>query len=152
MVTRRVSDRPRRVCPQCGYIHFTEPKVGVGMVVLDNAHRLLLVRRAVAPEKNKWALPAGYLDHGEDPAATAVREVWEETSLTVRVTGLIDVYYNPPRQGGASIFILYRGEFVRGEVVAADDAADAGFFLLHQLPELAFESTRDAVKRLFTEL
>lgn len=149
MVTRRVADRPRRVCPDCGYIHFTEPKVGVGVLVQDAGGRLLLVQRGAPPERGKWALPAGYLDHGEEPAVTATREVLEETGLAVRVTGLIDVYHNPPEQGGASIFILYRAEVIGGELAAADDASDAGFFVLDDLPELAFESTRDAVRRLF---
>ncbi len=148
MVTRQVSDRPRRVCPGCGYIHFTEPKVGVGVMVQDASGRLLLVKRAVPPEKGKWALPAGYLDQGEDPAATAVREAWEETCLSVRVTGLIDVYHNAASQGGASIFILYRAEWLSGQVAAADDASDAGFFDLNKLPDLAFCSTRSAVERL----
>ena len=147
LTTRKVGGKPRRVCPACGFIHFIEPKVGVGVMVVED-DRLLLVQRAMPPEQGKWSLPAGYLDHGEDPAATAVREALEETNLVVEITALVDVFHNPPGQGGASIFILYRARRRGGELRAGDDASDVRFFALDELPELAFKSTADAVRRL----
>jgi len=48
-------------------VHHRDPKVGVGVVVHDEAGRLLLVRRAVDPGRGRWALPAGFVDAGEDP-------------------------------------------------------------------------------------
>lgn len=146
--TRQVGDRPRRACPDCDFIYFTDPKVGVG-VLITQGHRLLLVRRTMEPERGKWSIPAGFLDRGEDPREVAVREVFEETNLRVAVEELLDVYYNPPTgQGGASVFILYRGRLLGGELRAGDDADDAGFFEPSDLPELAFASTRDAIARL----
>jgi ADP-ribose pyrophosphatase YjhB (NUDIX family) len=100
------------------------------------------------PEIGKWSIPAGYLDHGEDPRETAVRETLEETNLHVKISGLLDVYYNPPEEGGASIFILYHAQLLGGQLQAGDDADDARFFSLDQLPELAFASTRDAIRLL----
>ncbi|MEW5989639.1 MAG: NUDIX domain-containing protein [Chloroflexota bacterium] len=149
MQTEKVGDKLRRVCPQCRFIHFTDPKVGVGVLVQEGG-RILLVRRTMNPEKGKWSLPAGFLDYGEDPKETAVREVLEETNLVVEITGLVDVYFNPPAAGqsGASIFILYSGRLVGGELQAGDDADAAGFFGPADLPELAFASTHDAVRRL----
>ena len=38
-----------------------------------------------------WTLPGGGIDHGEDPAAAAVREVHEETGLPVVLRGMLDV-------------------------------------------------------------
>jgi len=142
-----VDDRPRRVCPACGYVHFTDPKVGVGVLVVEG-DRVLLVRRGVAPERGKWGLPAGFLDQGEDPRATAAREALEEVGLTVAVEELLDVFHNPPGRGGASIFILYRARRLAGEPTPGDDADDARFFALDALPELAFASTRAAIDRL----
>ena len=147
LATRRVDGRPRRACPACGYVYFTDPKVGVGVLVVE-AGRVLLVRRAVEPERGKWGLPAGFLDQGEEPGATATREALEETGLTVAIEGLLDVFYNPPGRGGASIFILYRARRVAGEPVAGDDADEARFFPLNALPDLAFASTRAAIARL----
>lgn len=149
MRAARVMDKPRRVCPSCRYVYFTDPKVGVGVAVVEGG-KLLLVRRAMNPERGKWSLPAGYLDQGEDPAVTAAREALEETGLVVEIETILDVFFNPPGGGGASIFVLYRARLVGGELRAGDDADDAGFFALDQLPELAFASTRAAVARLLS--
>jgi ADP-ribose pyrophosphatase YjhB (NUDIX family) len=147
MVTREVGGKPRRVCPECRHVHFVEPRVGVGVCVVE-AGRILLVQRAFSPEKGKWSLPAGYLDHGEDPERHAVVEVREETGLEVRVTSLMGVFHNPPEQGGATVFILYRGQRLGGDLVPGDDARAAMFFARDALPELAFASTRHAVSLL----
>lgn len=149
LITRQVGDKPRRACPACDFIHFTDPKVGVGVFVVQDG-KVLLVRRRMEPERGKWSIPAGFLDYGEDPRVTAVREAQEETGLTVTIEELVDVYHNPPGQGGASIFILYRAQVVDGRLQAGDDADAAGFFELADLPELAFASTRDAIQLLQT--
>lgn len=122
-------------------------------MVLDDEGKILLVKRAMTPEKGKWSIPAGFLDHAEDPISTAEREVLEETNLRVVIAGLVDVYYNAEAltQGGASIFILYRARLVGGDPKAGDDADEADFFGSGELPELAFTSTRDAVRRWLAE-
>ncbi len=140
-------DKPRRRCPACGFIYFTDPKVGVGVLLVEDG-RVLLVRRGVEPEKGKWSIPAGYVDHGEDPQETAAREVLEETGLIVTIDGLLDVYHNPPDQGGASIFILYAATLIGGEMQAGDDADQVDFFKTFDLPELAFANTRLALGHL----
>ncbi len=150
LITKVVGDKPRRVCPDCGYVHYTDPKVGVGVFVVED-DKLLLVQRSVPPQKGKWSVPAGFLDRGEDPKETAVREALEETNLHVAIEELIDVYFNPNAAGpGANIFILYRARLLGGDLQAGDDAAQAGFFCLHDLPEIAFASARDAIQRLRT--
>ena len=74
-----------------------------------------------------------------------------DRGLTVVIEGLLDVFYNPPGRGGASIFILYRARRVAGEPTAGDDADEARFFPLDALPDLAFASTRAAIARLREE-
>lgn len=142
-----LTDDPRPVarCSACGRRHHLDPKVGVGAVVRDDDGRLLLVQRAVTPGKGLWALPAGYVDAGEDPRAAAAREVREETGLEVECGAVLDVYDGG---GGASFFLAFAATRTGGTLAAADDALDARFFPLDALPELAFESTRDAVRRL----
>ena len=147
MITREFGGKPRRACPQCKFIHFVEPKVGVGVAVLE-AGRILLVQRGFAPEKGKWSLPAGYLDHGDDPQQQAILEAYEETNLQVALSGLAGVFHNPPQQGGASVFILYWAQRTGGELRAGDDAVAADFFALDVLPEIAFASTRHIIELL----
>jgi ADP-ribose pyrophosphatase YjhB (NUDIX family) len=150
MESRQVGDRLRRACTACSFVHFTDPKVGVGVLVVQEG-KLLLVKRVMAPEIGKWSIPAGYLDAGEDPRETAVREILEETNLEIEIGDLVDVYFNRDvaTQGGASIFILYRANLVRGELRAGDDAEAARFFGPDELPELAFTSTLDIVRSMW---
>lgn len=138
------------VCTSCGRTHHRDPKVGVGVVVVQD-DRLLLVRRGVDPGKGLWALPAGYVDAGEDPREAAAREAQEETGLEVAVGAVLDVYPSAAvtdgGHGGASFFLAFLATVVGGELAAADDALDAGFFGADDLPSLAFPSTQDAVRR-----
>ena len=145
METRQVADKPRRVCPGCGFIHFTDPKVAVGVFVQSEG-KILLVRRTMQPQIGKWSIPAGFVDQGEDPQETAVREALEETNLHVAIEALMDVFYNPPGQGGASIFIMYQARLLGGTLKAGDDADAAAFFAPNELPEIAFASTRIAIQ------
>jgi 8-oxo-dGTP diphosphatase len=138
--------RPHAACSRCGREHWADPKVGVGAVVHDDAGRLLLVRRAVEPGLGLWALPAGYVDAGDDPRDAAAREVLEETGLVVQVGVVVDVY--PGADGGASFFLAFRAEVLGGELRAGDDASEAGFFPADQLPSLAFASTEAAARAL----
>jgi len=138
-------DRGVARCTACGRRHHLDPKVGVGALVRDAAGRLLLVRRAIPPGKGLWALPAGYVDADEDPRQAAAREVREETGLEVVCEAVVDVY---PGGGGASFFLAFEARLTGGELTAGDDALDAAFFALDDLPEMAFASTVDAVRRL----
>jgi 8-oxo-dGTP diphosphatase len=150
-VPREIEQKRRLACPACGRIVFSDPKVAV-VALVTRARRLLLVQRRYAPAEGRWVLPGGFLDAGEDPRDVARREVHEETGLLIEVGGLIEVIRNPVEEGGASLVILYRGHADHGEPRAADDAADAGFFALDDLPALAFRSTERAIALLDGEI
>lgn len=131
----------RRACSRCGYVHFEDPKVAA-VVFVEQACRVLLVRRAADPERGKWALPAGYIDYGEHPAAAAAREVREETGLVVEITSLLDVQ-GGAAELGASIVIIYAARVLSGTAQPLDDADAVGWFGRDDtLPEIAFASTR----------
>jgi 8-oxo-dGTP diphosphatase len=127
----------RRVCPDCGYIHFANPKVAV-VTFITRDREVLLVKRGVDPERGKWALPGGFVDLGEDPALAAVRETEEETGLTVEITRLLDVTFPP----NGVIVISYAARVIGGTLCAADDVEACGWFQPGELPDLAFDSTR----------
>ena len=70
------------------------PYLGVGTmvtVVRADGHVLLMRRR----EDGHWAFPGGFSDLGENVAQTAIREVREETGLTIVPERIIGVYSSP---------------------------------------------------------
>lgn len=60
--------------------------------IRDDAGRLLLIHKV---DNDLWALPGGGMEIGESIAEAAVREVAEETGLTVEVTGVVGIYTDP---------------------------------------------------------
>lgn len=134
--------RPREVCRYCGFIHFNEPKVAVGALIID-ADRVLLVRRAAIPRIGFWAVPAGYMDGDELPEEALVREVAEETGLEVMVRGLQDIVPLAGWGEQRGILLLYLAEPVSGRLAARDDVSEARWFEPWEIPwnDLAFEST-----------
>jgi 8-oxo-dGTP diphosphatase len=66
------------------------PIIGVGAVVIDSG-KVLLVRRGQEPLKGEWSLPGGALELGETLQQGVVREVLEETGLTVVPGGIVEV-------------------------------------------------------------
>ncbi len=66
------------------------PIIGVGAVVIDGS-KVLLVRRGQEPLKGEWSLPGGALELGETLQQGVVREVLEESGLTVVPAGMVEV-------------------------------------------------------------
>lgn len=133
--------KTRPVCPDCGWVHFADPKVAAAVLIKLDEH-VLLVRRINEPERGLWSLPAGFVDAGEDPARAAERECLEETGLSVHVTGIIDIISGLEHPRGADIIIVYHAELEGGFLKAQDDADKAEWFLTSDLPPLAFEATK----------
>jgi ADP-ribose pyrophosphatase YjhB (NUDIX family) len=145
-VTREAFGRARRACPACGQIVFRDHKVAAGVLV-EHEGRVLLVRRRGNPRRGTWTLPAGFVEFGEDPAATAVRECQEETGLVVEITGLLDVIAGREHDRGADIVIVYLARLAAGDLKAGDDVDSAEFFSPDELPALAFRATELALER-----
>jgi ADP-ribose pyrophosphatase YjhB (NUDIX family) len=108
----------------------------VGAVVHDPTGRLLVVRRANEPGAGLWSLPGGRVESGEDDAAAVVREVAEETSLTVDVGPLVGEVRRPG-VGSETYVIRDYACTPRGTAaVAGDDASDVRWVTLAELDRL----------------
>jgi 8-oxo-dGTP pyrophosphatase MutT (NUDIX family) len=121
---------------------------GVTAVVFDDAGRLLLGQRS---DNGHWALIAGVMDPGEQPAETVVREVYEETAVHVVPERITSVLTQPPYtypNGDQTEFvdITFRCRVIGGEARVNDDESLAvGWFELDDLPPIQ-ELTRQQIE------
>ncbi len=136
-------DRARLVCPDCGFIHYENPKMIVGAVVrLDD--RVLLCRRAIAPRLGYWTLPAGYLELNESPDAGAKREAWEEAYAKIEISSLLAVY-DIPRL--SQVQLIYRARLVDEAVKPGIESQAVALFKWDEIPwsEIAFPTVHWAL-------
>lgn len=75
-----------RLAADLGYV---TSKVGADAAIFDADERILLVRRS---DDHSWGLVSGWVDSGEDPAETIVREVREEVGLDATIEALVNVF------------------------------------------------------------
>lgn len=137
------------MCPECGKIAFRSPSIGVAVLLRDRDGRVLLIKRGPGSTRpGTWAVPAGFLDYGEDVREGAARELLEETGLTAEVGEPIFVASNWHDPAKLSVGIWFEGTLTGGTPEAGDDAVDVAWFELDALPELAFETDRELLDRL----
>jgi 8-oxo-dGTP diphosphatase len=122
---------------------------GVGQ---DFLRSVLLIKRGGHPYKGKWALPGGFVDANEWPIQTAKRELKEETGVTFDADKFREVGYfaGPQRDPRMRIIsFAFAVEIDRMTQTLCeegalgfgpkDDAVEAEFFSMYNLPELAFD-------------
>lgn len=116
-------------------------RAGVGVVIRGQGDTMLLEKRR---DCGWWGLPGGRVEPGESLVEAAVREVREETGLTVEVTHLIGVYSNPdgrivtyPDNGDVVqlIDVVVGARVLSGHVICSEESEELRFFAPSQLPE-----------------
>ncbi|MEO2072649.1 MAG: NUDIX hydrolase [Zunongwangia sp.] len=108
---------------------------------IEDKFKIVLVKRKNDPFKDLWALPGGFVEQDEELAEAAKRELQEETGLIVEKNEQIGTFGKPGRDPrGRTISIVYLS-LIHGEeqLHADDDAAEAEWFEIDNLPELAFD-------------
>lgn len=122
-------------------------------MILRRDHQVLLVKRKFEPRQGTWSLPAGFLELGEAPEQCAVREAKEETNLDIEVGSLYGVFPAMDDPRSQVVLIVYRCNIIGSNVHPGDDAVDAQFFQLDELPpEISFTSHRKVLSALRKEM
>lgn len=143
----KANEPSRLVCSTCDYIFYLDPKV-VACAILENEGKILLLKRAINPQKGKWVMPGGYVDRGEEVHAAAIRETEEECGLKIRLQDLVGVYSYP---GRLAVVVVYEAQYISGSLIQGDESLEASWFSPGRIPwdDLAFQSTKDALKDYF---
>lgn len=143
---------------------YPRPSVTVDIcifTVVEEHLKILLIKRGGHPHKGKWALPGGFVDvgdavknQGEDLEAAAHRELEEETHLPRGSCYLEQLYTfgkagRDPRTRVISVayYALVRPDLVH-LVSAGDDASEAAWFNVDEVPEFAFDHEEIFTKAL----
>jgi ADP-ribose pyrophosphatase YjhB (NUDIX family) len=136
-------ERERLVCTACGYIHYDNPKIVVG-VVATWQDKVLMCRRGIPPRHGYWTLPAGYMEVHETTAAGAAREAYEEARAHVEIGPLLAVYEVPRI---SQVHLFYCGRLKTPEIEPGPESLEARLFAWADIPfaEIAFPTTRWAL-------
>jgi ADP-ribose pyrophosphatase YjhB (NUDIX family) len=139
-------DRPRLVCPECGYIQYINPKVVGGTLPVED-NRVWLLRRGIEPRLGYWTYPAGYQEADESTEQAAIRETQEEIGCSVEIDRLLGVYSRPTAQ---VVVIVYLAHFAANGSVPCltTEALEVRSFGRDEIPwpDLAFPSTEQALR------
>ena len=105
-------DRNRLSCPSCGLISYVNPRLVVTTIPVDDAGRVVLLRRGIEPGRGWWAQPGGFLEVDETVTEAAVRETLEETGLVVEPGEIVGLY---TRLEAAVVVVAFEARIVGGE-------------------------------------
>lgn len=115
------------------------------VVVVDDDGQILLHRRT---DNGKWALPGGVMELGESIAGCALREVLEETGLTVELLGIVGIYSDPGHvfayddgEVRQEFSICFRAKPTGGTITASDESHEVRYFPPADIDELPMVSS-----------
>tara|TARA_B100000579_G_scaffold173187_1_gene141162 strand:+ start:190 stop:714 length:525 start_codon:yes stop_codon:yes gene_type:complete len=138
-------NRNREVCIKCGYIHYENPKIVVGVLPILNDN-ILLCKRDINPGLGKWTVPSGFMELNESLEEGALRESKEEANLDIKILKLYCTY-SLPRVG--QVYFLYLGKILNDDYAAMDETSEVKLFKYDKIPKdlIAFSSVSFFLER-----
>ena len=139
-------------CSWLGYQYPSLPVVGVGALVFRGG-RILLVKRGNEPKAGQWSIPGGVVRLGESILDAAVRELEEETGVSGRPVGVVNVDEVVIRDGDKVkyhyLLVTVLVEYLGGEPRPMSDAVDAGFYTIREALKM---NLTDSVRGLLEKI
>lgn len=141
-------DRPRYLCDACGSIHYQNPRIVAGTLPVSGS-RILLCRRAIAPRKGYWTLPAGFMENAETTTEAATRETREEACAEVEIHGLYTLINLPHIN---QVYMIFLADLAGG-FSAGPESLEVALFEEHEIPwdELAFPTIERTLQHFFAD-
>jgi len=126
----------------------TQPRAGVGVLLLDELGRVLLTLRKLPPEADCWSILGGKLDFLEALEECAIREAYEEAGVEIVIERLLCVTdHRLPSEGQHWVSPAFLGRIVGGEArnCEPNKTQQVAWFPLDQLPPNLTMTARNAV-------
>jgi len=138
--------KENKVCTRCGFVYFLSPKLVAGCIIADGA-RVLLIRRGLEPSLGKWTYPGGFVDLGETPEKSALRETVEEVGMRVREPELMGIYADR-HEPAPIIVVTYVAKPGPEAPIVTPEAIEVRYFGVDEIPwdDLAFDTTVQALE------
>jgi len=142
-------NRKRQVCTRCDFIHYQNPRI-IGGALVIHEEKVLLCRRAIEPRKGYWTLPAGFLECGETLEEGASRETLEESLAEISIDGLYAVFSLPHIN---QVYMLFRAALLHGRFGAGSETLESRLFSEDDIPwdEMAFPTMTRTLKFYFKD-
>jgi len=141
-----IEGKKRKNCHSCGFVDYKNPLPCVSIIGIKE-NQIVLIKRGIEPSKGSWTPPSGFMEFGEKPEETALRELYEETSLKGEVKELLGVYTQDVEIYGSLVIIIFLVRITKGDIKAGDDAMDAKFFKPEEIPEMNHDFYNTAIKK-----
>lgn len=146
-------NRLRFVCTACGYIHYQNPNIVVGVLPLvidtDGKEKVLMCKRAIEPRYGFWTLPAGFMENEESLAEGAARESSEEANLKL---GELKLYFVMSLPAISQVYMLFIGQ-AENDFAPGIESLETKLFEEQHIPweELAFPVIKQSLKHYFAD-
>jgi 8-oxo-dGTP diphosphatase len=127
----------------------SQPRGGVGVLLVDQQGRVLLTLREFPPEAGCWSIVGGKLNFLEALEDCAVREVFEEVGLKVAIDSLLCVTdHLLPAEGQHWVSPAYLGRVLDGEArnCEPEKTRDLQWFRYDELPQKLTMTARNAIE------
>ncbi len=142
----RVDGQKRLACQKCGWIYYRNPLPVAVSVAVNKEDKILVVKRNLKPGINKWSLPGGFIESGEEPGSACLRELKEETGLKGEIIRLIGVYTYRSRMYGPLLVIGYKVIIREGSPQINSELKEAKFVFRRNLPKIPFSAHRKIIQ------
>jgi len=122
-------------------------------VVIWKADKFLLIQRGTPPRLGQWSIPGGRQELGETVKEAALREIKEETGLSVRITDFLGVVDSIQKDQKGQIefhatLVDFSAEWISGHANASSDAIDCAWHRVKDLEVLKlWEETTRIIKK-----
>jgi 8-oxo-dGTP diphosphatase len=118
-------------------------RVAVAAMIFDGQGRVLLFKHTY--RKFEWGIPAGSLEHREQPERAIVREVFEETSMQVDVQKLL---LAESSRDDHHISLIYLCRIISGEFRESNEISEIRYFALNDLPKRMLSAEKELIRRV----